>query len=128
MLHHLDGPDRESFIREVTSQCAQIKKWNGGGGAKQIMAIDRLIAQATQARSVNSPVRPTVTTTTPSSPGVQGDTASTAPTPSLTTEQSSPQSSGPPSMDADNVEDSLAEKAKPSIHNQSSPVARVNEE
>lgn len=128
MLNFLKGEAWEAFVKEVTVQCAQIKKW-GGGGAKQIIAIDRLITEISQANAANAAnTMPTVTTTDPSSPHVPGDAASTAPTPSLTTEQSSPQSSSPPSTDADNVEDTASEATKPSLHTDSAPVTQVNGE
>ncbi|RYP87953.1 hypothetical protein DL769_000405 [Monosporascus sp. CRB-8-3] len=129
MLHFLEGPERESFIREVTTQCAQLRRWGGGGSAKQIAAIDRLLAQATQAQLDNGTgSRPTVTTTTPSSPGLQGNLTSTAPTPPLTTRQSSPQSSGPPSTDAGPSEDPVADKGGSSLDGQPNSVVHVNEQ
>lgn len=130
LLNYLDGPEREAFSKEVNDQCLQLKKW-GGGGTKQIASIDRILGDASQSRLTNGTnTRPTVTTTTPSSPGgsgLQGDTTSTGPTPSLTTEQSSPQSISPPSTDADNVEDSVTEKAGPSVHDQPNPIAQVSD-
>ncbi|RYP49365.1 hypothetical protein DL768_004925 [Monosporascus sp. mg162] len=130
MLHFLEGPERESFTREVTNQCAQLRKWGGGGSAKQIAAIDRLLAQATQAQlDDGTGTMPPATTTTPSSPGLQGNLTSTAPTPPLTTRQSSPQSSGPPSTDAGPSEDPVADKGgSSSLDAQPNSVVHVNEQ
>nr|XP_036574978.1 mRNA binding protein pumilio [Colletotrichum truncatum]KAF6781478.1 mRNA binding protein pumilio [Colletotrichum truncatum] len=81
LLNQLEGSEREAFVEEMRPQFNLLRKTST---SRQLAAIDRLI-YATQ--------------TPPSkSGGSQAD--STAPTPVLTMEPNSPQSSSPPSTNA----------------------------
>lgn len=92
-MQHLEGPDRESFIEEMRPHFANLKKYSTG---RQITALDRLMSASSAA-------------TSPTTPNLLVDVNSAAPTPSLTMEQNSPQSSSPPSTNA-SVEESMDEK------------------
>ncbi|WQF75683.1 Putative armadillo-like helical, pumilio domain-containing protein [Colletotrichum destructivum] len=84
LLNQLEGAEREAFVEEMRPQFNTLRKTST---SRQLAAIDRLI-YATQ--------------TPPSkSGGSQAD--STAPTPVLTMEPNSPQSSSPPSTSASAV-------------------------
>ncbi|KAI1647532.1 ARM repeat-containing protein [Daldinia loculata] len=93
LMQHLEGPDRESFIEEMRPHFANLKKYSTG---RQITALDRLMSASSAA-------------TSPTTPNLLVDVNSAAPTPSLTMEQNSPQSSSPPSTNA-SVEESMDEK------------------
>jgi len=85
LLNQLDGPEREAFVEEMRPQFNTLRKTST---SRQLAAIDRLI-YATQ-------TQPPAKTG-----GSQAD--STAPTPVLTMEPNSPQSSSPPSTSASAV-------------------------
>ncbi|KAK7436161.1 hypothetical protein CaCOL14_009929 [Colletotrichum acutatum] len=87
LLNQLEGAEREAFVEEMRPQFQTLRKTST---SRQLAAIDRLIYATTQ--------------TTPSkSGGSQADTNSAAPTPVLTMEPNSPQSSSPPSTSASAV-------------------------
>ncbi|KAI1661896.1 ARM repeat-containing protein [Daldinia decipiens] len=111
LMQHLEGPDRESFIEEMRPHFANLKKYSTG---RQITALDRLMSASS-------------TATSPTTPNLLVDVNSAAPTPSLTMEQSSPQSSSPPSTNA-SVEESMDEKnSKASPLKQACRPVEVNE-
>ena len=122
MLKNLDGPELLPFVKEVAHQCDIIRKQTGNN--RQVNAIDQLTNKALQGKFYSTNGRPTVmTNTAPSSPSTQADGASTIPTPSLTTEDGSPKSSGPPSTDSEHAEENLTDTAKPSSEDdQASPI------
>jgi mRNA-binding protein PUF3 len=127
MLNYLNDPEREAFIKEVTSQCAQLKKVSS---CRQISAIDRLIAEATQASLSNGAnAKSTEPNTGSLAHSLQSDNnSSAAPTPSLTMEQNSPQSSSPPSANVSTIEEHVGGDVKTtSLHNGSAPVVQVEE-
>ncbi|KAF3064464.1 Maternal protein pumilio [Daldinia childiae] len=93
LMSHLEGPDLESFKEEMRPHFTNLKKYSTG---RQNTALDRLM-------SASSAV------TSPTTPNLLVDVNSAAPTPSLTMEQNSPQSSSPPSTNA-SVEESMDEK------------------
>jgi mRNA-binding protein PUF3 len=127
MLNYLHDPEREAFIQEVTNQCAQLKKVSS---CRQISAIDRLIAEATQASLSNGAnAKPGGSNAGPLAHGLQGDShSSAAPTPSLTMEQNSPQSSSPPSANVSTIEEHVGGDAKTvSLNNASGPVVQVDD-
>lgn len=87
LLNQLEGAEREAFVEEMRPQFQTLRKTST---SRQLAAIDRLIYATTQ--------------TAPSkSGGSQADTSSAAPTPVLTMEPNSPQSSSPPSTSASAV-------------------------
>ncbi|KAJ9154934.1 Pumilio domain-containing protein [Pleurostoma richardsiae] len=113
LLNQLDGPERESFIEEMKPQFHSLKKVSTG---RQIAAIDRLISAVSSptSESAGSPsgsVNGSVSATTPGSPALPVDN-SVAPTPVLTMEPNSPQSSSPPSTNASAVEENINESNK----------------
>ncbi|WYZ40111.1 hypothetical protein EsH8_IV_000452 [Colletotrichum jinshuiense] len=86
LLNQLEGGERDAFVEEMRPQFNTLRKTST---SRQLAAIDRLI-YATQ--------------TPPSkSGGSQADTSSAAPTPVLTMEPNTPQSSSPPSTNASAV-------------------------
>ncbi|KAI0847845.1 ARM repeat-containing protein [Daldinia vernicosa] len=111
LLQHLEGPDRESFIEEMRPHFANLKKFSSG---RQMTALDRLMSASSAG-------------TSPTTPNLLVDVNSAAPTPSLTMEQNSPQSSSPPSTNA-SVEESMDEKnSKASPLKQACQPVEVNE-
>ncbi|KAI1476825.1 ARM repeat-containing protein [Daldinia eschscholtzii] len=92
LMQHLEGPDRESFIEEMRPHFASLKKASSG---RQTAVLDRLISasEASGGAAAASPTTPN----------------SVTPTPLLTMEQNSPESSSPPSTKA-SLEVSLDEK------------------
>ncbi|KAH7037724.1 armadillo-type protein [Microdochium trichocladiopsis] len=97
LLECVDGPERESFIKEVSIQCANLKK---SGNCRPLTAIEKLLENAQVPFSTDEPAKP-------STPGPQGEASTAAETPSLTTEENSPQSSGPPSTRSSTVDASV---------------------
>jgi mRNA-binding protein PUF3 len=102
-LAQLKGGERERFVEDIKPQLLALKKYNYG---KQIAAIEKLIfvgPLAPHRPAAYSPSRnltqPTVTHTLPI------DINSTSPTPLLTTEQNSPQSSSLPSTNASTIDE-----------------------
>lgn len=111
MLTHLNGAERDRFIEDIKPQLATLKKYNYG---KQIAAIEKVIfGLPTNPGALQSPYTSS-TAVEPSKP-LPLEIISGAPTPVLTMEQSSPQSSSLPSTNASTVDGptdskSLAEK------------------
>ncbi|KAI0115354.1 ARM repeat-containing protein [Daldinia grandis] len=113
LMQHLEGPDRESFIEEMRPHFANLKKYSTG---RQITALDRLMSASSSTAA-----------TSPTTPNLLVDVNSAAPTPSLTMEQNSPQSSSPPSTNA-SIEESMDEKnSKASSLKQACRPVEVNE-
>ncbi|KAI1501005.1 armadillo-type protein [Biscogniauxia marginata] len=122
LMQYLDGPDRESFIEEMRPQFATLKKMSTG---RQILALERLMSVTGGPNSASN-----TNVGTPTTPSLLVDVNSTAPTPSLTMEQNSPQSSSPPSTNVSTLEESVEEKkvAKdPRLDSQHGPVVHVEE-
>jgi len=105
LLGQLKGAEREQFIEDIKPQLNQLRKYNHG---KQIAAIEKFI--------FNGPVAPH--RSVPFAPQNRGIvslqataampidiTNSSVPTPMLTTEQNSPQSSSLPSTTASTIDD-----------------------
>ncbi|KAI8634834.1 ARM repeat-containing protein [Xylariaceae sp. FL1651] len=112
MMQYLDGPERQSFVDEMRPQFATLKKQGTG---RQITAIDRLISATASVPGVpnetNGPHGGTATAgTAPSTPSLLVEVSSAVPTPSLTTEQSSPQSTSPPSTNISTTDEAAEEK------------------
>ncbi|KAI1641034.1 armadillo-type protein [Biscogniauxia mediterranea] len=122
LMQYLDGPDRESFIEEMRPQFANLKKMSTG---RQIMALERLMSATGGPNSGNN-----ANGGPPSTPSLLVEVNSTAPTPSLTMEQNSPQSSSPPSTNISTLDESVEEK-KPSkdsrLDNKACPLVQVEE-
>ncbi len=98
LLAQLKGDERERFIEDMKPQLIALKKYNYG---KQITAIEKLISAGPQSSSspyINNNVASTVTQTMPL------DINSSVPTPMLTMEQNSPESSSLPSTNASTVD------------------------
>ncbi|EOO02234.1 putative pumilio domain-containing protein [Phaeoacremonium minimum UCRPA7] len=115
LLSQLEGEEREAFVEEMKPQFTSLKKVSTG---RQIAAIDRLMSAvssptpgkpASLSGSVNGSVNGSVSGAAPASPGLQVEVNSAAPTPVLTMEPNSPQSSSPPSTNASAVEDTAEE-------------------
>ncbi|KAI1107210.1 ARM repeat-containing protein [Jackrogersella minutella] len=118
LMQHLEGPDRESFIEEMRPHFANLKKYSTG---RQITALDRLMSASSVAPGGPS-------SASPSTPSLLVEVNSAAPTPTLTMEQNSPESSSPPSTNS-GLDESLDEKtAKASPLNQSCRTVKVNEQ
>ncbi|KAF6793058.1 mRNA binding protein pumilio [Colletotrichum sojae] len=79
LLHELKGEERMAFVEELKPQFAILRK---SSNSRQVAAIDRLMSAAEKPG------------------GSQADANSAAPTPVLTMEPNSPQSSSPPSTNA----------------------------
>lgn len=94
----LKGAERDRFIEHVKPHLAALRKFNAG---KQLAAIEKLIYVAPSGPQRHVPVVSPFGLhhhTTPALNVTFGDiNVSTTPTPQLTTEQNSPQSSGMPS-------------------------------
>lgn len=117
-MHHLEGPDRVSFIEEMRPHFASLKKHSTG---RQITALDRLMS-ASSGDAING-----LSSGGPTTPNLVVEVNSAAPTPSLTMEQNSPESSSPPSTNA-SVEESAEEtNSKMSPLGQRCPAVEVNE-
>ena len=107
----MEGEEREAFIEEMKPQFHSLKKVSTG---RQIAAIDRLISAVSspvpgKPASLSGSVAGSVSGASPASPGLQVEVNSAAPTPVLTMEPNSPQSSSPPSTNASAIEDSAEE-------------------
>ncbi|KAI0017332.1 armadillo-type protein [Xylariomycetidae sp. FL0641] len=94
LMGHLDGDEREAFVDQMRPQVQKLKALSSG---RQITVLDRLMSSATTP-SVHAE-------SSPSTPNMGVDNNSVAPTPSLTMEQNSPQSSSPPSTNISTVEE-----------------------
>lgn len=94
----LKGPERNRFVEHVKPHLAALRKFNAG---KQLAAIEKLIFVPPTGPHQRAPAVSPLGLhhhTTPALNVTFGDiNVSTTPTPQLTTEQNSPQSSGMPS-------------------------------
>lgn len=107
LLGQLEGTERELLVEEIKPQYFSLKK---SGTSRQLQALEKLLGLSSGS---------TLTKTGPN--GLQVD--SSAPTPSLTNETNSPQSSSPPSTSAsavgvpadDGVTKALAEGVTPQV-------------
>ena len=92
LLLRLDGEEKQDLIEDIKPIYAALKKH---GNSRQLQAMEKLLGMSGQ----GSPRRMEVT-----SMAGQADSNSMAPTPVLTNETNSPQSSSPPSTHASAVE------------------------
>jgi mRNA-binding protein PUF3 len=129
LIERLEGAEKVSFCEEVKTQIAIMKK-QGNGQGRQVQALERIISGNAPVRlastSISSTNRGAATTgTAPSTPNLIVDVGSAVPTPSLTTEQNSPQSSSPPSTSISTTDEATEEKKTaeiPQIGKATSPV------
>ncbi|KAI1768772.1 ARM repeat-containing protein [Hypoxylon sp. FL1150] len=117
LMHHLEGPDRDSFIEEMRPHFASLKKHSTG---RQITALDRLMSASTTG-SING-----MSPTGPTTPSLLVEVNSAAPTPLLTMEQNSPESSSPPSTNASIEETAEEPSTKISPLGQTCPAVEVS--
>ncbi|PKS10003.1 hypothetical protein jhhlp_004627 [Lomentospora prolificans] len=115
MLHKLEGPDLEAFVEEMRPHLGALKK---GSSSRQLQALEKLMVSqppsATSKASSNSGSRAGSRPTSANlslAPGLQVD--STTPTPVLTMEPNSPQSSNPPSTNESAAGDGPEDSKKP---------------
>ncbi|KFY27641.1 hypothetical protein V493_03381 [Pseudogymnoascus sp. VKM F-4281 (FW-2241)] len=113
LLAQLKGSERDTFIEDIKPQLVQLKKYNYG---KQIAAIEKLIFVAPTGPSTSSHRQSASNASTspsygrggvapPQGPSIVIDVNSVAPTPMLTMEQNSPESSNLPSATASTVDE-----------------------
>ncbi|KAI1350459.1 ARM repeat-containing protein [Xylaria sp. FL0043] len=109
MVEKLEGPERLTFASEVKAYIPILRKQGGG---RQNAGLDRL-ATAVDTVFLTSDTNGSATTagTAPSTPSLAVEMNSAVPTPLLTTEQNSPQSSSPPSTSISTT-DEAGEDAK----------------
>ncbi|RWA09870.1 hypothetical protein EKO27_g5237 [Xylaria grammica] len=111
MVEYLQGPEKTAFASNVMDYIPLLKK---PGGGRQNAGLDRLYAAV---QPVLNPSEgdtkgdATTAGTAPSTPNLAVEASSAVPTPSLTTEQNSPQSSSPPSTSISTI-DETSEEAK----------------
>ncbi|KAK7952566.1 armadillo-type protein [Apiospora aurea] len=98
MLKTLKGEDRASFVTHLTPEVESAKK---NAPSRQVTAVEGLI---------NNPDE-----IDPSAPGLQLDVNSASPTPGLTTEHNSPDSSSPPSTNSGADEDAVHDHSNAKI-------------
>ncbi|KAI1154666.1 ARM repeat-containing protein [Nemania diffusa] len=99
LLDCLEGEQKASFAQEVQAVVPQVRRQGNG---RQNTALERLISACeavppTSASTNNTNGYPASTGTAPSTPNLAIEASSAVPTPLLSTEQNSPQSSSPPS-------------------------------
>lgn len=107
MLTTLDGPDKRSFAKEAEPHLVALKKNNSG---PKIGSMERLVVDALHISEgdgqdgsvLHAAVR------TPTTPGLQLD-VSGVPTPGLTTEHNSPDSSSPPSTNLSTTDETVTD-------------------
>ena len=120
LLGQLKGAERDSFVEDIKPQLTQLKKYNYG---KQIAAIEKLIfspptgpnshhshrpsTSSAAAAAYNSTRATGTAAAPPQGPAAMTplDVTSAAPTPMLTTEDNSPESSGLPSANASTIDE-----------------------
>jgi len=98
LLGQLKGAERDAFVEDMKPQLLQLKKYNFG---KQIAAIEKLIFTGPQPPSYNM----TPSSVTPNTQTLPIEINSSAPTPSLTNGQNSPQSSSLPSTSVSTIDE-----------------------
>jgi mRNA-binding protein PUF3 len=99
-VEYLQGEERVSFIEELRPHIANSKKQ---GPLRQIAALERKITELTLSSSTNG--GPVTGSTAPSTPNLVVEVSSDVPTPCLTTEQNSPESTSPPSTSISATDD-----------------------
>ncbi len=98
LLSQLKGADWDAFADDLKPQLCTLKRTANG---RLIAAIERLLV------AVAGPPHAMMSLNTePTSPALQVDVSSVVPTPVLTMEPNTPQSSGPPSTNAGAAEES----------------------
>ncbi|KAI1213508.1 ARM repeat-containing protein [Annulohypoxylon truncatum] len=120
LMQHLEGPDRDSFIEEMRPHFANLKKYSTG---RQITALDRLMSASTVGPGSGFGTA----SGSPTTPNLLVEVNSSAPTPSLTMEQNSPETSSPPSTNSALIEESTSEKTVKASLNQTCRTVQVNE-
>ncbi|KAI0537326.1 ARM repeat-containing protein [Xylaria digitata] len=111
MVEYLQEPEKTAFVSEIMDYVPLLKKQGAG---RQNAGLDRLYVavQGILNPSERDTNRDTTTAeTAPSTPNLAVEASSAVPTPSLTTEQNSPQSSSPPSTSISTI-DETNEEAK----------------
>ncbi|KAI1128066.1 ARM repeat-containing protein [Nemania abortiva] len=128
LLDCLEGEEKATFAQEVRAVVSQLRRQ---GNSRQNTALDRLLTACEAVPLLSAPTNgtngyATNSGTAPSTPNLAVEVSSTVPTPLLTTEQNSPQSSSPPSTSistADEAtEEAKAAEVSPSSVTSSSPV------
>lgn len=97
LLGQLKGAEREAFVEDIKPQLLQLKKYNFG---KQIAAIEKLIFTGPQPSYGMTP-----SSVAPNAQSMPIEINSSAPTPSLTNGQNSPQSSSLPSTSVSTIDE-----------------------
>ncbi|KAI1429363.1 ARM repeat-containing protein [Xylaria sp. FL1777] len=107
MIEFLHGPEKLAFVSDIKGYIPLVKRQGAG---RQNTGLDRLFA-AVEAVSSTSDANGSaaIPGTTPSTPSLAVEVNSAVPTPSLTTEQSSPQSSSPPSTNISTTDEANEE-------------------
>ncbi|CZT05919.1 related to RNA-binding protein pumilio [Rhynchosporium graminicola] len=95
LLSQLKGADRDRFVEDLKPQLTQLKKYSYG---KQLVAIEKVVQE--------QPLHPSKSPTSFVAARMPIEIDSSAPTPTLTNGQNSPQSSSLPSTNASTIEDS----------------------
>lgn len=107
MLKTLKGEDRASFVTHLTPEVDSAKK---NAPSRQVTAVEGLISNPNE-------TDPSARTdmAQPNSPDLQLDVNSTSPTPGLTTEHNSPNSSSPPSTNSSAEEEVVHDHSRAKI-------------
>jgi mRNA-binding protein PUF3 len=122
MLTKLDGVERDSFIEEMRPHFMALKR---GSSTRQIQALEKLMAATSPSPAASK------AGSRPTSSALQVDVNSAAPTPMLTMEPNSPNSSSPPSTNASAAGDGPADdgsKTKAAINGEHHSPAVIIEE
>ncbi|KAI0194944.1 ARM repeat-containing protein [Astrocystis sublimbata] len=113
LLGHIEGQEQQSFAKDLYVYVLQLKRQSNG---RQNSAIDRLyqalmrvIGAAPSIRDANG------SAAAPSTPDLGVEVGSAAPTPPLTTEQNTPQSSSPPSTNISTADEASEETDKSQV-------------
>ncbi|KAJ8131029.1 hypothetical protein O1611_g2596 [Lasiodiplodia mahajangana] len=122
LLDFLEGEDKATFAQEVKAVVPQLRRQGNG---RQNTALERLLDAC---EAVPSPSAPTngangynsTTGTAPSTPNLAVEVGSNVPTPLLTTEQNSPQSSSPPSTSISTADEGTEEAKAAEVSSSSS--------
>ncbi|KAI0481705.1 ARM repeat-containing protein [Xylaria cf. heliscus] len=104
LLSFLEGIEKAEFALELRAYVPQLKKQ---GNSRQISALERLVAaiKAILEPSASTNNDDGAATSAPSTPNLAVEVSSAVRTPSLTTEQNTPQSSSPPSTNISTADD-----------------------